>query len=194
MGANGAIEILFSMFFPILNFCRSQNLRLAKTPKSRLTEVRWKFQIVNSIIIFNFSKLKILTTPGFSGKSLCNPFAGILRRRRETSLFPEPTSLRCNVRSEDYTGQRDYAACLHCVSSARKTGRTHSADHLCLTPRRKATCGTGERTPSPLRVPVLALRVASRSQNCWLALKRLRQKRSSRPGTTHLATRRRWHE
>ena len=106
--------------------------------------------------------------------------------RRETSLFPEPTPLRCNVRSEDYTGQRDYAARLRCVSSLRQTGRTHSAIHLCLTPRRKATCGTRERTPLPLRVLVLALRIASRSQCCWLALTRLRQKRSSRPGTRNL--------
>ena len=107
--------------------------------------------------------------------------------RRETSLFSDPTSLRCTNRSEDYTGQRDYAARLRSVASVRKTGRTHSAIHLCLTPRRKATCGTRERTPTPLRVPVLALRIASRSQCCWLALSRLRHRQvtlsPSSPGT-----------
>ena len=118
--------------------------------------------------------------------------------RRETGLFPDPTSLRYDVRSGYYTGQRDYAVRLRCVPSVRQTARTHSADHLCLIPRRKATCGTGQRTPSPLRVPVLALRVAARSQRTWLALSRLRHRQVTlspgRPGTSQWATRRCWHE
>ncbi len=68
---------------------------------------------------------------------------------RETSPFPDPTSLRCTARSEVYTGQRDYAARLRCVPSVRKTGRTHSADHLCLTPRRQAAHRAARRPPTP---------------------------------------------
>lgn len=68
---------------------------------------------------------------------------------RETNPFPEPTSLRYNVRSEDYTGQRDYAARLRCVTSFRETGWTHSADHLCLTPRRQAAHRAALHPPTP---------------------------------------------
>ena len=103
--------------------------------------------------------------------------------RRETSPFAEPTSLRCDIRSEAYTGQRDYAERLRSVSSFRKTGRTHSADHLCLTPRRQAARGTAERALAPIASQSSRSALPSRSQSCWLALTRLRQKLSSRPGT-----------
>ena len=98
---------------------------------------------------FQIFKIKIFTTPAFLEKVCVTPHWNPAANRRETSRFPDPTPLRYNVRSEDYTGQRDYAARLRYVPSFRQTGWTHSPNHLCLTPRRQAAHRAALRPPTP---------------------------------------------
>jgi hypothetical protein len=125
-GQKGLFQILFLALFCVFDF-RGGNFGVRQNLDSKNVEMYFQ----------KFLQIKNYH-PGFSGKSLCNPSLEPCVDRRETSPFADPTPLRYDVRSGYYTGQRDYAARLRCVPSVRQTTRTHSADQLCLIPRRQA--------------------------------------------------------
>ena len=63
MGANGAILNFVFDVFSILILFRSQIRRSAKNAKSRLAELRLKFQTVKTKFIFNFSEIENFDHP-----------------------------------------------------------------------------------------------------------------------------------